>query len=154
MVGKSSHAANRAAKPAPAVLLATARVLIADRFGIFQTARALVDQGSETSLIAESLAQRLQIPRSPTSVSIFGVGGKMTGVARGQVNLEISACSGGSPMMVSALVLPRLTLYSGGSRAGAGTWKHLDGLELVDPKFLAADPMDLLLGADVYADIL
>ncbi|XP_070158411.1 uncharacterized protein [Polyergus mexicanus] len=56
----------------------------------------------------------------------------MTGVTRGQINLEISACSGGSPMIVSALVLPRLTLYSGDSRAEAGTWKHLDGLKLAD----------------------
>ncbi|XP_070170760.1 uncharacterized protein [Polyergus mexicanus] len=71
---KSSHAANRTVKRAPAVLLATARVRVADRFGVLHAARALIDQGSETSLIAESLAQRLRLSRSPTSVSIFGIG--------------------------------------------------------------------------------
>lgn len=57
-------------------------------------------------------------------------------------------------MTVSALVLPRLTLYNGGFRAEQGTWAHLNGLELADPEFLAADPVDFFLGADVYTDIL
>ncbi|KMQ84479.1 gag-pol polyprotein precursor, partial [Lasius niger] len=78
----------------------------------------------------------------------------MTGVARGLVDLSISPWKGGSPMTVSALVLPRLTLYSGGFRTTRRAWAHLDGLELADPEFLASDPVDLLLGADVCADIL
>lgn len=136
------------------VLLATARVRVADRFGCFHIARALLDQGSEASLISESLVQRLKLPRSYSSISIFGVGGKLTGSARGQVNVELTARVGGSPRMVSALILPRLTLYDGGIRTTQRAWKHLAGLELADPDFLAADPVDLLLGADVYADIL
>ncbi|KMQ84476.1 hypothetical protein RF55_17678 [Lasius niger] len=85
---------------------------------------------------------------------MYGVGGKMTGVARGLVDLNISPWKGGSPMTVSALILPQLTLYSGKFRTTRRAWAHLDGLELADPEFLAADPVDLLLGADVCADIL
>ncbi|XP_070172246.1 uncharacterized protein [Polyergus mexicanus] len=151
---KSSHAANRTAKRAPAVLLATARVRVADRFGVLHAARALIDQGSEISLIAESLAQRLKLSRSPTSVSIFGIGGKLTSVARGMVDLEMSSLHGEPEMTVSALILPRLTLYNGGLHADRRSWEHIDGLELADPEFFAADAVELLLGADVYADIL
>ncbi|XP_077262598.1 uncharacterized protein LOC143897666 [Temnothorax americanus] len=55
---------------------------------------------------------------------------------------------------MSALVFPRLTVYAGGIEAGAATWPHLRGLELADPEFCSSDPIDVLLGADIYASIL
>src|SRR5580765_576615 len=153
-IAKTSHFAQKPSKTQITVLLATARVCIADRFGVIHTARALVDQGSEASLVAESLAQRLKLARSPTSVAVYGVGGIQTGFARGLVSLQVSALKGGSPMTVSALVFPRLTIYEGAIKADRRAWTHLSGLELADPDFLAADPVEILLGADVYATIL
>ncbi|EFN69810.1 hypothetical protein EAG_07634, partial [Camponotus floridanus] len=83
----TSHIAQKPPEAPLAVLLATARV--ADRFDILHSARALIDQGSESSLIAESLAQRLRLPRSSASVSIFGVGGVQTGRSRSLVTVSI-----------------------------------------------------------------
>jgi len=94
------------------------------------------------------------LPRKNTSISVYGVGGKMTGVARGLINLEVSSREGRSPMAVSALILPQLTIYDGCNRAAKLPWSHLVGLKLADPDFLSTDPVDLLLGADVYASIL
>jgi len=51
-------------------------------------------------------------------------------------------------------VLPKLTVYAGVSSLAIREWPHLRGLELADPDFAAADKIDLLLGADVYASIL
>ncbi|KAL6418667.1 hypothetical protein ACFW04_011900 [Cataglyphis niger] len=124
---KSSLSANRAVK-ASVVLLATARVRVADRFGVLHSARALIDQGSEVSIIAESLAQRLQLARSPAATSIVGVGGQPAS-ARGRVEFTFTPLRDGPPLRVSALVLKRLTTYH-------------------------ADPVELLLGADVCAVIL
>ncbi|XP_029672105.1 uncharacterized protein LOC115240853 [Formica exsecta] len=196
-VARLSLFANRSARPAPAVLLATARVRVADKFGVLYAVRALVDHGSEITLVAESLAQRLQLARAPTSIVIVGVGGRSTG-DRGQVELALSPlrdgppmqisafvsgvrrafftpgnrrakavsvrcvtksttlCSAndGPPMQISAFVLDRLTTTSGGLRADRHSWRHLDNLELADPDFFAADPVELLLDADVCADIL
>ncbi|KMQ90768.1 hypothetical protein RF55_9440 [Lasius niger] len=39
-------------------------------------------------------------------------------------------------------------------KANRRAWTHLSGLELADLDFLAADPVEILLGADVYATIL
>lgn len=153
-VAKTSHVARRPPSPPSAVLLATARVRVADRFGAFHHARALIDQGSEASLVSESLAQRLKLPRAPTSITVFGVGGKESGWARGLLNLSVSPRTGGSAVAVSALILPQITLYDGGVRADRRPWKHLAGLELADPEFSESDPVDLLLGAEVYASIL
>ncbi|XP_024886642.1 uncharacterized protein LOC112464084 [Temnothorax curvispinosus] len=153
-VATTSHLAQGPSENAVAVLLATARVRVRDRFGIERTARALIDQGSESSLVAESLVQRLKLSRAPASVAVFGVGGKRTARARGLVTLEISPRGGGPSIAVSALILPRLSLYGGGIRADKEAWTHLRGLELADPEFLGSDPVDFLLGADVVAEIL
>ncbi|KAL6419839.1 hypothetical protein ACFW04_011153 [Cataglyphis niger] len=149
---KSSLSANRSAK-ASAVLLAMARVRVADRFGVLHSARALIDQRSEVSIIAESLAQRLQLARSPAATSIVGVGGQPAS-ARGRVEFALTPLRDGPPLRVSALVLKRLTLYHGGIRVSRKTWPHIEGIELADPDFFAADPVEVLLGAVVCAAIL
>ncbi|KMQ87989.1 hypothetical protein RF55_12602, partial [Lasius niger] len=136
------------------VLLATARIRVADRFGNLQEARALIDQGSETTIITERLAQRLRLPRSRTTVAVFGVGGKQTGVAKGRVNLDIWARSDEDSTATTALILPRLTGYASAADLPSDAWSHIEGLELADPDFASNDPIDVLLGADVYANIL
>ncbi|XP_050463467.1 uncharacterized protein LOC126857789 [Cataglyphis hispanica] len=152
-VAKSSLSANRASKATLAVLLATARVRVADKFGVFHTARALIDQGSEVSIVAESLVQRLQLSRTPASTDIVGVGGQLTG-SRGRVELALTPLRDGPPLRVSALILRQLTLYTGGIRVSRNTWPHINGIELADPDFFADDSVELLLGADVCATIL
>lgn len=104
--------------------------------------------------MSESLAQRLSLPRKATSISVVGVGGNRTGIARGQLNVVVSSREGRSPMTVSALILPQLTIYDGCYQAERRPWRHLAGLQLADPDFLATDPVDLLLGADVLSAIL
>lgn len=85
---------------------------------------------------------------------VFGVGSKRTGVSRGRVQLAFRSWRGGSAITVDALVLSQLTIYAGGLSSSLLTWSHLQGLELADPDFCLADPVDILLGADVYATIL
>ncbi|XP_025993937.2 uncharacterized protein LOC113004546 [Solenopsis invicta] len=143
-------------RPAAAVatLVMTARVRVTDRHGVDHFARALIDPGAESSLVTESLAQRLRLPRSHTSVAVFGVGGVQTGVARGRIDLRVSPRREGSPIVVSALIFPRLPLYESDMQADSTGWPHLAGLALADPDFLRADPVDILLSANVYAAIL
>ncbi|KAL6420899.1 hypothetical protein ACFW04_011881 [Cataglyphis niger] len=103
---------------------------MADKFGVLHSARALIDQESEVSIIAESLVQRLQLlARTPASTSILAL----------------------TPLRVSVLILKQLALYHGDIRVSRKTWSHIDGIELADPDFFAADPVELLLGADVCA---
>ncbi|XP_071580189.1 uncharacterized protein [Temnothorax nylanderi] len=137
-----------------AILLATARVTIADRHGDSHEVRALIDQGSEVSIVSESLVQRLRLPRSRTRVSIFGIGGSHSGSTRGKVSLNVASRTTGDSFTVVAFVLPRLSLYQGSTNKCSTTWPHLQGLPLADPRFAANDPVELLLGAEVCATIL
>ncbi|XP_029165401.1 uncharacterized protein LOC114936392 [Nylanderia fulva] len=148
------HVAQGADSSSATVLLATARVRVLDCHGSWQSARALIDQGSESSIISERLAQRLRLPRRAAAVSVYGVGEKRTGVTKGKMRLTLQSRRGESPTFVNALVLPKLTLFSGGCRSSRRTWTHLEDLELADPEFCSSDPVDILLGADVYGTII
>ncbi|XP_011156995.1 uncharacterized protein LOC105194002 [Solenopsis invicta] len=137
-----------------AMLLQTARVRVRDRCYVDHVVRALVDTGAETSLVTKSLAQRLRLPRSRSAFAVFGVCGKKSGVSRSLVELQVSPREGGPSLLVSALVLPRITLYESGFRAAPSAWSHLSGITLADLEFLELDPVDILLGVDVYSTII
>ena len=94
-----------------AILLATARVSIADRHGNRHTARVLIDQGSEISLISEALVQRLRLSRSRSAIEVIGISGKSSGPSRGKVTLKLTSLTTGTDFKVGAFILPRLSLY-------------------------------------------
>ncbi|XP_029155196.1 uncharacterized protein LOC114928280 [Nylanderia fulva] len=150
----TSHVAQGQPFASVTVLLATARVRVLDRHGSWHPARALIDQGSETTIVSERLVQRLRLPRTSAAVSVYGLGEQRTGIAKGKVKLTFRALNGETSNSVSALILPKLTLFSGGCRRSLQSWTHLRDLELADPEFHSADPVDLLLGADVYGLII
>ncbi|XP_071577593.1 uncharacterized protein [Temnothorax nylanderi] len=137
-----------------AILLATARVIVADRRGEPHEVRALIDRGSEVSIVSESLVQRLRLPRSRTRMSIFGIGGSQSGSTRGKVSMSLTSTTTGATLTAVAFVLPRLSLYQGSAIKCNTTWPHLQGLPLADPRFAANDPVELLLGAEVCSAIL
>lgn len=154
LVATTSHVIQPLKTKPVKVLLATARVRVADRHGGWHPARALIDQGSESSFVSERLTQRLQLPRVASAITILGVGGQTAGTARGRVSLMFQARSSATAMSVTALILPRLTLYTGMLADGTHLWPHIRDLELADPDYCSADPINVLLGADVYAHIL
>ncbi|XP_070517915.1 uncharacterized protein [Cardiocondyla obscurior] len=94
----------------------TTQIYVKNRYGQEILVRALIDLGSEISIISESLAQKLRLPRQPATTAIFDIGER-------SVRLQ-------------------------------NHWPHLQGLELADPDFQESDPVELILGAAVYALII
>ncbi|XP_029680140.1 uncharacterized protein LOC115245797 [Formica exsecta] len=136
-----------------AILLATARVLVADRYGEPHSVRVLIDQGSEVSIVTESLVQRLRLQGNHSSVTIFGIGGSLFGASRGKVALEVTSRVTGDMCSVVAFVLPRLSSYRSSTTKHRKGWPHLQGLPLADPEYMATDPVELLLGAKICSSI-
>ncbi|XP_029165683.1 uncharacterized protein LOC114936605 [Nylanderia fulva] len=129
-----SHVAQQSLSAPNAVLLTTARVCVLDRHGSWHTARALVDQNSESSIVSECLMQQLKLPRTSASISIFGIDRKKTGVSKDKATLTLQSLGGSSSISVEALILPKLTYLCG--------WIQ------------RRRTPNLLLGADVYASII
>ncbi|XP_011883957.1 PREDICTED: uncharacterized protein LOC105571095 [Vollenhovia emeryi] len=147
------HSSSRVATSA--VLLATAQIQLVNSHGDSVPARALVDQGSEITLITERLAQSLRLPRIKSSISLVGVGAQRSNKTKGQVSFKIKPhFPSNSEYFVSAHILPRLTGSLLSMQTETVTWPHLQDLRLADKDFTSPEHIDLILGADVYAQIL
>ena len=135
------------------VLLATAQVKVINSRGETIQMRALLDQGSEISLISEKLVQRLSICRQSCSVLLLEIGAHKTGRTRGIVSLMIKPHFQSSEVNSSTktYVLPKLTSVIPSIQNTRSNWSHLQGLLLADPSFTEHGKIDILIGADMYA---
>ncbi|XP_011859304.1 PREDICTED: uncharacterized protein LOC105556804 [Vollenhovia emeryi] len=143
----TSHHAQRRSMRSTTVLLATARVNVADRHGTKQSARALINSGSEISLISEALTT----PQTTTKcrAGLDHQCGR-TSHSNGKVSVHLSSRTSNFSMPLNALVLPRISAYGARLSTASHEWAHVQGLSLADPDFGTSDPVDLLLGADVF----
>ncbi|XP_046435968.1 uncharacterized protein LOC124187824 [Neodiprion fabricii] len=156
----ASQVSNHSAQPTmikrSPVLLATVQ-LIASNPETEQRiiARVLLDQGSESSFFTESLAQQLRLRRHQATIPIIGVGAHQSAVTRGIATLQLQSRANTSfSCQVEALVLPRLTSYLPSFRLLVEDWPHLRGLNLADPSFAHPSQIDVILGADIYSNII
>ncbi|XP_024874739.1 uncharacterized protein LOC112456441 [Temnothorax curvispinosus] len=136
------------------ILLATAWMRVSGLNGRHDTVRALLDQGSVTTLITERLAQRLRLPRTRVSVSITGIG-ETAATARSAATVQLSARDGTGPRpSVSALVLKSLKTYVPHRVPDITNKSYIRELTLADSDPTSAAPIDIIIGADLYGAIL
>ncbi|XP_066599999.1 uncharacterized protein [Prorops nasuta] len=133
-------------------LLPTVEVIVVSLSGQLTHARALLDQGSETTFISESLVQSLRLVRQRVHVPIVGVGSSKGTIARFCVSVRLkSGFEKDFEIDADALVLIRPT--------GCLPTRVLSGLDLTlisklhwaDPRFYLPNEIDMILGVDIYA---
>jgi len=137
------------------VLLATAQVVIINQKGSTLQIRALIDQGSEVTLITERVVQTLKLPRSQSWIPLVGVGGHSSCKTRGFTSFKMSAIyENAEQLELSAHILTMLTNAIPSVQIDMQHWQHLNGLTLADPHFLQPLSIDMIIGADVYHQII
>ena len=139
---------------APA-LLPTALVNILTPDGTKHCIRALIDQGSQCSMINREVAKNLKLITKPAYVAVTGVGGITSSYAQGHAMFEIASRHNPEVRIdVDALILSRVTHYVPSHRRFGPHWNHLEGLLFADDFTDEAKNIDMILGSDVYAKIL
>lgn len=137
------------------ILLPTAFVVLRSDSGRSIKLRALLDQGSQSTFIAEAVVNTLRAKRTRLTVSVSGIGGTSVGCVRSAASVTLSPCGPSAiSIPVSALILPKITSYVPKATASEGSWAHLKNLELADPDPSSSLPIELLIGADLYGLIL
>lgn len=117
--------------------------------------RALLDQASEVTLVTENVVQLLAAGKLMADTDVRGIGGVSAGFTTDGVKLTMTSClKAESSVDVFAMVLKKITSVLPGQPITRGRWAHLDGLTLADPQFTQPSGVDLLIGADVFADVL
>lgn len=140
------------------VLLATALVDVKNQNGVWYRFRALLDQGSQASFVTERAAQLLHLQRRNTDTMFESVGNHQIHRPNGIVDIEfMSSCRHPTILPtfpVNAFILPSITNLLPSHKIEMQNWSHLANLQLADPMFNDPNAIDLLLGGDIYPDIL
>ncbi|XP_015124558.1 uncharacterized protein LOC107046460, partial [Diachasma alloeum] len=151
--GATSHAVmHKLSASTSSALLATAIVNVKSGAGELIEGRALIDPCSQVTLTSEWFAQRLRLPRH-LSRSVTGVGGSGSVPSKGMIVMELHSRGGKLVYQAEAIVLADLTDYVPVAEA-FDPWSILDGLQLADPDYSNTRAIDIILGVDVYSQII
>lgn len=136
---------------APA-LLATAIIEVNAYNGVHHKLRCLIDQGSTASFITKYTAQILKLKRTKITAIINGVGTQST---KYMIHINIKSTYKPFELAVEAIVMPKITdNLPCNVLTPSPNWNHINGLQLADPQYYRPGKIDMLLGADVYCNIL
>lgn len=152
MANSALHIWPSASTPS-AVLLATGQAKIITNNPTTRV-RFLLDQGSELSFVTEDLVRQL-LQRHAASVPLLGIGETYSGRTRGIVTIQLqSIYDSTSCCMIKAYILPRLTRQLPSFVTARLSWPHLTELQLADPDYGSPGPIQILIGADFYGQII
>lgn len=135
------------------VLLSTAQILIEDHDGKTHTCRALLDSGSQSNFVTSELCKRLGLQTTKINFTISGVGLSSMGV-REETAIKINSRYNSYNKSISALILNKVTdnlpMISFSSK-GLNIPSHM---KMADPTFNRSGSIDVLLGSNVFWEIL
>ncbi|UYV63054.1 hypothetical protein LAZ67_2002992 [Cordylochernes scorpioides] len=116
--------------------------------------RALIDSGAQKSLITETLADKLNIAQEHTKVKIAGFNSTIESQVNKIIKIKLSSIYDNFKFETKALIVKDLSYKIPNFYTHNPIWPHLNNLKLADPEFYIPRPIDIIIGADLYLDIL
>ncbi|UYV70987.1 hypothetical protein LAZ67_8001338 [Cordylochernes scorpioides] len=136
------------------VLLATARIKIKNGLGKLCTCRALLDSGSQVTMITKGCCERLGLVQRKSDRMIIGVGNTPVQHSSSTVSVTFCPLNNSEEFSVEAVVTGVLTSKIPNFRLKDPNWPTLKSLKLADPEFYIQAPIDMILGADIYTELM
>lgn len=137
-------------------LLATALVRAKTSYGWSEVFRVLIDQGSMITFITERAVKLMNLKQTKNRIDICGIAGSVES-SNSTVDLELTARYPTSfAAKTTAVVLNKLTTLLPNNdfdKVLVNNDKIRD-LILADPSFNKCNRIDMILGADIYSDII
>ena len=135
------------------VLLGTCLADVLGANGTYQTVRMVVDSASHFSFMTTKCAKRLGFTPSHCSVKVTGIGGASESV-KGFVQCLLKPVSKAAPhLTMKALLLTSITSRLPTVTLPRTLWHEYVKFPLADPKFFDSKPIDILIGADIFAEL-
>ncbi|CAH0713895.1 unnamed protein product, partial [Brenthis ino] len=146
----SETSANYSNKNSNQVILSTAQVYILNpTTNEPLKVRALLDSGSQSSFITKSLQQKLAINSNPISVNVIGIGHSDNQIKESCV-IQLKSIYNNFKTKLNCLVLHRLTGNLPKAPINIQQLNIPSHLHLADPDFNQPAPIDILIGADLF----
>ena len=115
----------------------------------------LTNPGSQATFITEEACKRLNLTKTAAHAEITGMGKTEAGVANSTVEFTMKPRFPSKyNLAIKAMVFKNLTRDMPEQPLDPWKWKHAKNLLWADPTFYVPGPIDLLLGADYYGQIL
>lgn len=134
------------------ILLGTAVILVKDTNDQWHKCRALLDSGSQSNFIKESFLAKLKCETQQTQLSIFGVNQIQTD-ANLRATISIKSRFNNNVCTLKFISLPNITSKLPSQPLNIRNW-NLPNVELADPAFNVSSEIDMLIGAEIYFEIL
>lgn len=135
------------------VLLSTVRVLIADREGNFHNCRALLDQGSQVNIITASLGKKLHLNPQKLKTCISGINLNVSPISE-SVQVTVKSLYSDFARSVNCLIVAKITEKTPLITFDKAKIEMPPNVVLSDPDFNLSQNIDLLIGADLFWDVL
>lgn len=135
------------------VLLSTALVKLYDANNHEHIARAVLDSGSTSCLMTEAMCRRLNLPVESVNKTIQGVNNATYRIGK-RCNATMKSLNDNFSLGLQCFVLPTITDNVPCRQVDISNLNIPSDLCLADPNFYVPADVDLLLGADVFWDLL
>ncbi|XP_075151043.1 uncharacterized protein LOC142225150 [Haematobia irritans] len=135
------------------VILATALVQMKDKCGQYHVARCLLDSGSQINIVTEDLVHRLKLERHSSTLSVQGVGDGNKRV-RHSVSTYMKSCVNEFEIETDFYVMKTITCPQPRNHISVDNLGIPSNIELADPQFNKPQRIDILVGAQIFFDLL
>lgn len=135
------------------VLLSTALVKILDSNNTQHIVRAVLDSGSTSSLMTNQLCERLNLPVLYVDKCIEGINNSKSKV--GQVcSVSMTSLNESFSTRMQCFVLPSITNNVPGNKINISDLNIPSDICLADPHFYRPSAVDMIIGADLFWDLI
>ncbi|KAL4083901.1 hypothetical protein QTP88_029217 [Uroleucon formosanum] len=137
------------------VILGTAIVRVRDSLGKLQTARVLLDSGSQVSTITSECATRLELKRIKSRIEVSGLSQQPVTKVKGVTQCQFIPLHTEGPQFCasSVIILTQITMQLPSDRLPAAVRERYHHLVLADPEFDVPGPIDMLIGTPSTPEI-
>lgn len=135
------------------VLIATAKILVKADQGRLVTARVVLDNGSQVSLVTSKFLRKINLQPYFKNVQISGVSGKSS-LCNQMIDLQIiSRIDPNKCFTIQCTVMDKITCPLPQISLNYDKFDIPKTMILADPEFCVPSDVDMLLGSDVYYEV-
>ncbi|XP_055623062.1 uncharacterized protein LOC129766519 [Toxorhynchites rutilus septentrionalis] len=140
--------------PPAQVFLATAVVKVFGPKGNSFLARVLLDNASQPNLMTERFRRLIASRKSPQTLEIAGVGGEVNTVANFSTVATVASRFNNFRVPLEFVVMEKVTNDLPTWTVDTSDWVIPDNIRLADPSFATRGPIDIVIGAQVFFELL
>ncbi|XP_045461801.1 uncharacterized protein LOC123671941 [Harmonia axyridis] len=147
------HSESRQVGKEPYILLSTAIVNVIGNSGNFENARVILDAGSQSNFMTRELCSRLNLPVRKVDIKVIGLNSSTSNACL-RTTATIKSSTSNFSVKLSFLVVNKITECIPTVSFDASKLGIPESVTLADPTFNVSNQIDVLIGTEIYHDLL